>query len=52
VDGLRGRQKLYDITSLESRPIDIENRLVVSRGIGSGEGMDWELELADANYYI
>ena len=35
-----------------NRLIDIEIRLMVDRGIGSGEGMYWELELADANYYI
>ena len=35
-----------------NRLIDIENRLIVDRGIGSGKGMYWELELADANYYI
>jgi len=28
------------------------NRLVVAKGEGGGGGMDWELGLADAKYYI
>ena len=31
---------------------DIENRLVVAKGKGVGEGWSGSLGLADANYYI
>ena len=31
---------------------DIENRLVVAKGEVCVGGMDWELELVDANHYI
>ena len=32
--------------------IDIENRLVVARGEGAGEGWTGSLGLVDASYYI
>ena len=28
------------------------NSLVVAKGEGEGSGMDWEMGLIDANYYI
>ena len=57
--------KLYDITDVESktwhrwtypqkrnRLIDVDNRLVVAKGKGEGEGWTRDLGLVDANYYI
>ena len=35
-----------------NRLTDIENRLVVAKGEGTGEGKIGSLGLADANYYI
>ena len=35
-----------------NRLIDMENRLVVSKGEGKRTGMDREFGLVDANYYI
>ena len=32
--------------------MDLENRLVVGKGEGERSGMDWNLGLRDANYYI
>ena len=36
----------------KQRLTDLENRLMVDKGEGGWEGMDWEFGLADANYYI
>ena len=30
--------------------MDIENRIVVAKGVGEGRGMAYELGLVDANY--
>ena len=39
-------------TKQKQSHIDIENRLVVAKGEGVGEGWIESLGLADANYYI
>ena len=40
--------------STEKKLIDLENRLVVAKGEGEGEGVGWtrSLRLVDANYGI
>ena len=35
-----------------NRLTDIENRLAIAKGLGARGGMDWELGLADANWYV
>ena len=32
--------------------MDIENRLVVAKGKGNGEGMEWKFGLADVSFYV
>ena len=58
----RERPIKYDITymrNLKYEPIykterltDTENRLVIVKGEGAGQGVEWEGGLADVSYYI
>ena len=36
--------------STEKKLMELENRLVVAKGPGEGEGWTWSLGLIDANY--
>ena len=38
--------------STEKKMMDLENRLVVSKGEGEGVGMFWSLGLIDADYCL
>ena len=41
-----------NLSTKQNRLTDIDNRLVVVKGEGMGEGWIGSLRLADANYYI
>ena len=44
----------HDNTNLSVKQsiTDTEHRLVFAKGMGAGGGMELEVELADANYYM